>query len=189
MVMKGRHKVERIHSKQRHLRVVSAAPPEDEMSFERLFERFAPYVAAVALRLLGDEADVDDIVQEVFWDCSRKSDDFRDVDHARHWLAMVTVRKTRRLLRKRKILALFHLPLTSKVNPPMPSVSADDRAVVIHLFGILDKLPTNHRLAWTFRFLQGAELTEVAEACGCSLATAKRWIGAANDVIKGGEDD
>ena len=70
----------------------------------------------------------------------------------------------------------------------MPSASADDRAAVVQLFGILDKLPANHRLAWSLRFLQGAELIEVAKSCGCSLATAKRWIHAANAVIKGGDD-
>ena len=41
---------------------------------------------------------------------------------------------------------------------------------------ILDTLSTDERLAFTLRFIHGEELTVVADACGCSLATVKRWL-------------
>lgn len=172
-----------------HLQVVGKDFTRGPLDFDDIFNRFGRYVAAVALRLLGDETDVDDIVQEVFWDCAKKVHKIRDMEHARRWLIQVTVRKTRRHLRKRKLMAVFHPPLPQTVDPPMPSAGADDRAAVIQLFSILDRLPVNYRLAWSLRHLEGAELREVAEACGCSLATAKRWIGAAQDAITGGDDD
>jgi DNA-directed RNA polymerase specialized sigma24 family protein len=34
-------------------------------------------------------------------------------------------------------------------------------------------------LAWSLRHLEGERLEDVAERCGCSLATAKRWIATA----------
>jgi len=39
-------------------------------------------------------------------------------------------------------------------------------------------------VAWTLRHIEGLELTEVAEACACSLATVKRWIGAAETALR-----
>ena len=70
-------------SKNPHLQVVRGNYPRTSLRFDDIFDRFSRYVAAVAVRLLGDETDVDDIVQEVFWDCSRKTHKLRDMEHAR----------------------------------------------------------------------------------------------------------
>jgi RNA polymerase sigma-70 factor (ECF subfamily) len=43
---------------------------------------------------------------------------------------------------------------------------------------------TSVRIAWTLRMVEGLELAEVASACGCSLATAKRRIAAAEVVVR-----
>ncbi len=169
-----------------HLRVVTEKPGSGCPDFDALFKRYSGYVAAVSLRLLGSDGDVDDVVQEVFWDCSRKIHKIKDQEHARRWLVQVTVRKCRRLLRKQKVLSLIHLPLSRSLDPPAPGASAEERVAIIQLFSLLETLPVNQRLAWSLRHLEGAALQEVAEACGCSLATVKRWIGAAHAVITGG---
>jgi len=44
-------------------------------------------------------------------------------------------------------------------------------------------VPTQERLAWSLRYLEGEPLDMVAASCGCSLATAKRRISAAKRVI------
>jgi RNA polymerase sigma-70 factor (ECF subfamily) len=44
------------------------------------------------------------------------------------------------------------------------------------LYEVLDKIDDRGRLAFTLRFFEGYELTEVAEALGCSLATTKRAL-------------
>ena len=40
------------------------------------------------------------------------------------------------------------------------------------------------RLAWMLRYVEGCELTEVADQCGCSLATVKRRITRADDELR-----
>ena len=166
-----------------HLKVVydDCAP----IDFERVYDQYYRYVSAVCLRLLGDNTDVDDVVQEIFWDCFNSIHKLRDMTHARRWLMQVTIRKTRKLLRRRKIAAFLHLPLIAPIDPPLPTASADDRAAVVQLFGLLEAVPVNHRLAWSLRYLEGANLREVAEACDCSLATAKRWIAKTQKVLTG----
>jgi RNA polymerase sigma-70 factor (ECF subfamily) len=49
---------------------------------------------------------------------------------------------------------------------------------------VLDELPAAERLAWTLRHVEGERLEQVARQCGCSLATAKRRIAAAQDAIE-----
>jgi RNA polymerase sigma-70 factor (ECF subfamily) len=41
---------------------------------------------------------------------------------------------------------------------------------------VLGRLPVDDRIAFSLRFIEGLELTEVARACGVSLNTIKRRL-------------
>ena len=58
------------------------------------------------------------------------------------------------------------------------AVGTDDesREVLRHTYALLDLLPADQRIAFTLRFFEGMELTEIAGACGVSLATVKRKL-------------
>ena len=73
-------------------------------SDQALFQRYAPYVARIGLRLLGRESDVDDLIQEVFLAAFRQRHQVRDPASFKGWLAVVAVRTARRQLRLRSPL-------------------------------------------------------------------------------------
>ena len=62
--------------------------------------------------------------------------------------------------------------------------SPEQQVILARVYRELDRLPTEQRLAWALRHLEGETLTSVAELCGCSLATAKRRIRAAHEAIQ-----
>jgi len=165
-----------------------AAPPPDRVGggpieFEELFARYGRYVARLAARTLGSgDAEVDDVVQDVFWLASRRLPRIVDMIQARGWLATVTMRLVRRRLRRRRFRKLFHAS-PRRAEAPAPGATAEQRALLARLYEVLESLPTNERLAWSLRYLEGEPLDSVAAACGCSLATAKRRISAAKNVI------
>ncbi|MBN2714330.1 MAG: sigma-70 family RNA polymerase sigma factor [Deltaproteobacteria bacterium] len=172
-----------------HLRAVSSDSGDSCPDFDTLFERFSPYVASVALRLMGEDESVDDLVQDVFLDCYRQINCLRNLEHARRWLVKVTVRKASKRLRRRKLVQFLHLSDAGSREPSVPLVTADERAQLVMLYGLLERMPLKDRLAWSLRYLEGAEISEVAYACNCSLATAKRRIHAAQKMIKGEDHD
>jgi RNA polymerase sigma-70 factor (ECF subfamily) len=51
------------------------------------------------------------------------------------------------------------------------------------VYTLLEHLPVDARIAWTLRQVEGEQLEAVAAICGCSLATAKRRIGAVQAKI------
>jgi RNA polymerase sigma-70 factor (ECF subfamily) len=170
-----------------YLRVVDASPHGDArpgVTFDALFRRYGRTVAAVTVRLLGrDDHEVDDVVQEVFWLASRRMHRLQDIEGARGWLVTATTRLVRRRLRRRRWRALFHArePLG---EVPAPGATPEQRALLARLYGVLEQLPVEPRLAWVLRHLEGERLEDVARACGCSLATAKRRIAAAQQVLE-----
>ncbi len=168
------------------LRLARPLPEAEEggpVRFEALFTRYSGYVARLAARLLGSgDSDLDDVVQDVFWLASKRLANIPDLIQARGWLATVTTRVVRRKLVRRRFRSLFHESPPS-VDVPAPGASAEERALLARLYEVLDGLPTDQRLAWSLRYLEGEPLDAVAAACGCSLSTAKRRVGAAKSVI------
>jgi len=155
-----------------------------------LFKRFAPYVARIGLRLLGRESDVDDLIQEVFLAAFKQREQLRDPGAAKNWLATIAVRTARRQLRRRRLRQFVGLEQGSPgLEFSDPGLSPEKRALLARVYEILDGMPVDQRLAWTLRYVEGEKLEQVAERCGCSLATAKRRIAAAQAHLQAEMDD
>ena len=154
------------------------------VAFDPLFERYHRYVAGIAVRLMGrDDSDVDDVVQDVFWLASRRLSRLTDMQSAKGWLAVVTTRTVRRKLLKRRFRRLFHVD-SPPPEVPAPGASPEEHAALRRVYEVLETLPVDQQLAWSLRFLEGERLESVANACGCSLATAKRRVEAASVCIR-----
>jgi RNA polymerase sigma-70 factor (ECF subfamily) len=153
---------------------------EERISLELVFRRYSRYVAAVALRLLGRDDEIDDVVQEVFLQALKGLERLREPAAVKGWLATVTVRVAGRKLRVRRLRGFFGLDdrpeyeqLATADTPP------DERALLARVYALLDQLTVSERLAWTLRHVEGEQLDDVARICGVSLATAKRRIASA----------
>lgn len=168
-------------------------PPEPEptpdpapVDLGSAFRAYGRYVGWIGMRILGRPEDVDDLVQDVFLDAVRGMDRLRDPASAKAWLATLTVRKARRVLRKRKLRRFLGLDEGAEYGDIVdPTASSTQRVEVADLYRMLDSLSTEERLAWTLRHLEQEPLERVAELCGCSLATAKRRIAAAHATLGG----
>ena len=170
------------------LELVSAPVPDDAVEVldpAAVFRRYSSYVAAVAQRLLGRDSEVDDAVQEVFIATLRGIRQLRDPGAVKGWLAKVTVRVATRRLRARRLYGWLHLDSAPQdVLPIDRSASPEQRVLLASLYRALDELPAGQRVAWTLRHVEGERLDSVATLCGCSLATAKRRIAAAERYLE-----
>lgn len=150
------------------------------LAIDVVFREQASFVAWVALRILGRDEEVDDVVQEVFLSAMSGLKSLRDPTAVRAWLKTVTVRTARRRLYKRRIKAMLRLDVHKDVGDiASPGASPEDHATLRGIYSVLDRMPVEHRLAWTLRHVEGESLPSVATLVGCSLATAKRRIAAA----------
>jgi RNA polymerase sigma-70 factor (ECF subfamily) len=169
------------------------APPESaptpiplgDTSLESLYEQYARYVGAIASRLLGRAAEVEDVVQEVFEIAFRGLKRRETVHEVRGWLAKVTVRRCLRQLRLRRLWAIVDLAADPSYDRlAEPGAGPEERHLVSEVYRTLDTLPARDRVAWTLRYVEGESLEDVAVLCDCSLATAKRRIASAHEKIK-----
>jgi RNA polymerase sigma-70 factor (ECF subfamily) len=151
-----------------------------------LYAEYARYVAWFASRLLTRQEEVEDVVQEVFLIAAKRLDDLIDPPKVRGWLKVVTLRTAARLLRWNRVRARLGMaPAATAVGDRVasPGASPEDRAALRELLVVLDKMPVDLRMAWSLRYMHEETVEAVAELCGCSLATAKRRIVAAQRLI------
>ena len=150
-----------------------------------LFRDYSRFVAQVVLRVLGRDHEVDDVVQEVFLTAMKGMSAIQNPQAIRGWLKTIAVRKSFRHLRKRRVRTLLGFDRGACYDHVAASgCGPEDKALLSRVYGLLDELPTSERLAWTLRYVEGEQVDVVARLCGCSLATAKRRITAAQEHIE-----
>ena len=160
------------------------------LRFEDVFRRYAPYVGALVLRLIGRPGDVDDVVQDVFIQAHRQLSQLRDPAAVRPWLRRIVVRRARRWLRKRWVRRrLRELDVSAQTDLIDGAASPEERAEIARVYRALDQMPRDERLAWVLRFVEGETLESMADLLGCSVSTAQRRLRSAESKmdVKTGE--
>ena len=66
-------------------------PPPEVLTPELVFREYAPRIYNLARRMLGNDADAEDVTQDVFLQVIRKLDTFRGDSQLSTWLHRVTV--------------------------------------------------------------------------------------------------
>ena len=145
---------------------------------EMLFDRYGPYVERLVVRVVGLDPEVPDLVHEVFASALEGVHGLRESGSLKGWIGSIAVFTARLFLRKRqtrrrwlRFLAPEELPETASRAAP-PEVSE----ILKRTYSVLDALPTDERVAFALRFVEGMELTEIAQIAGVSLSTVKRRL-------------
>lgn len=159
--------------------LVERARAGDERAFAQLYRRHARYVAGVVYRIMGDELELDEIVQDTFVALRDQLHELREPGHVRTWIVRVAVRLSRKRLERRRRRSRL---LAWQPPPPFASDPAIDHELRA-LFEALATLPPDLRIPWTLHKMEGETLPRVAELCETSLATVKRRIAEAQRML------
>jgi RNA polymerase sigma-70 factor (ECF subfamily) len=145
-----------------------------------LHDRFGGEVNGLVWRLLGADQEHDDIVHLVFCRLISHAHRVREADKLAGWVRSVTVNTVYSELRKRGVRRLF---VATQARRPEEfedaATSLESRDLLARVYTVLDRLPAADRMAFSLRYVEGKQLSEVATLCGCSLATVKRRVGRA----------
>ena len=143
----------------------------------QLFDRYAPHVRRVLVRVMGPDSEILDLVHDVFVTALESVNRLVDPKALRAWLTQIAVFTARAKIRRRvRGRILRFLPFTELPEPELPPADFEASQAMQAVYRVLDGLDTDQRIAFALRFVAGMELTEVAASCGVSLATIKRRL-------------
>ena len=157
--------------------LVSRAAGGDRAAFRGIYQRHRADVARLVYRMLGGSSDVDDVVQEVFFQVHRSLKDFRGQSKFTTWLHRVTVNVV--LMHRR---AARSRPAFSEEAPPdvtpddqllAPDEDADRRARIRAFAGLLDKLADKKRVVFVLHDLEGVSPQEISKIVDAPVLTVR----------------
>jgi RNA polymerase sigma-70 factor, ECF subfamily len=153
-------------------------------AFEFLYQLHGRRVYALCLRMVGNPADAEDLMQEAFLQLFRKIGTFRGESAFSTWLHRMTVNVVLMRLRK-KSLPTDSLEETLEPDAENSGPKRDVGAPDLRLSGAVDrvnlersveKLPPGYRTVFVLHDVQGYEHNEIAEIMGCSVGNSKSQL-------------
>jgi RNA polymerase sigma-70 factor (ECF subfamily) len=156
-------------------------PGTDVESFERLYDGHAAFVARAVRRLGVNDAQIEDVVQEVFLVAFRRLDDFEGRSPITTWLYGIALRVAR-LQRRTSRRADLHGAIdrgaaaetekaadAAALRPDAAAETADAYRLLLRLLGELDD---DKREIFVLVELEQMPMPEVADLLGLKLNTA-----------------
>jgi RNA polymerase sigma-70 factor, ECF subfamily len=142
-----------------------------------IYDRYHLYVRRVLLRVLGPDAHLNDLIQDVFLTAIDSIDRLEDPDALRSWLAGIAVFRARAEIRRRSRQRWLPLRVDDEfTEPEAPSSDPVVDDAVRATYEVMKRLPADERIAFALRYVEGMDLVEVADVTSVSLATIKRRL-------------
>lgn len=168
--------------------LVRRAKGGDLAAFEALASRHERQVFTLAVRMLWQEQDAEDVTQQAFVSALENLDGFREEASFATWLLRIATYAALKVLRKRKGLNFVSLeeatePQEGSDTLPHPEFIADWRESPERLVEknetkrlieeALAGLDEKHRLVFLLRDVEGLSVKETADTLGLTEATVK----------------
>jgi RNA polymerase sigma-70 factor, ECF subfamily len=171
----------------------------DEEALETLFNRYSAKLYTVAQRILGEVADAEEVIQDVFWTAFRKANSFRGTAQFSTWLYRLTVNaalgKIRRSKKSKEIEYEEYLPKFQKdghhlVRPVVDwSDTLDEKYAEQELRQLLknalDQLKPLDKSVVVLSDLEGMSDKEIAVALGLTVSAVKTRLHRARLFLRG----
>ena len=162
------------------------APLPEKLTPELVFREYAPRIFNLARRMLGNDADAEDVTQDVLLQVVRKLDTFRGDSQIATWLHRVTVNaalahRAKRATRQKHETndTIDDLPPTDWPSgpikrwnvPPDEPVLAAEQAELIEQ--AINRLPNPFRDVYVLADVEGLPNHEIAEMLDLSVPAVK----------------
>jgi len=169
------------------LELVRRMQSGDEQALGAFYDRWFPVVSGVVARILRSDGDVEDVIEETFWQAWRQAGRFVEGrGSVQTWL--LTIARSRaldrlRTAKRRREESLDEPGALEVASPPAdeasPSTANDPSLAVEHaerrrlVLTALADLPGEQRHALELGYFGGLSQTEIAEQTGQPLGTVK----------------
>jgi len=161
--------------------------PVRELSFDALAQELSQPLLRYLRRCVGDPGVAEDLLQETLIRVAKGLPDFAGRASVKTWAFSIATRVAADHFRTpdRRIRIV---EVEEAADLPDPDRALDERVVVDEMNAcvrqVIDSLPGDYRAALVLHDLEGLNAGQVAEICGCTLATAKIRIHRARERLK-----
>ena len=155
------------------------------MSIEQLTYKIKDKLFRFAYRIVGDSADAQDVVQDVFVKVWDKRSDLADIQNPEAWCMTLTKNAALDKLRSkhRRTTDLEAVGAVADAQPT-PHLQAETGDMVAKIKLLMHQLPEKQRLAMHLRDIEGLSYEEISETLQMPLPQVKVNIHRARQTLR-----
>lgn len=143
---------------------------------ETVYKKYADTLYRVALAHLTNDADAQDVVQDVFMKYMSIAPIFTDETHERAWFLRVTVNRCHDVTRYLKVRETVSIENAIGIAVP-------EKEDVSDLLALLSRVPSKYKETMILHCLEGISQQETAKILGISLSAVKMRILRGREIL------
>ena len=165
--------------KEQLLKIIELSKKKDQLAFKKLVEYYQGYVFSLAFKLMCDEEDAKDIVQESFIRVWQHIGKFNLNTKFTTWLYKIVFNLSMDKLkankrRKHILIESEHISvLFEKFMGENPETDIANKDLAMLITSLADELTPKQKVVFVLRDLQGAEMDEISDITSMSKGTVK----------------
>jgi len=169
--------------------LVSECIAGNQAAIESLVRQYETGVFRLALSIVGDQTDANEITQETFIAALRSLHSYQEKNSFKAWLYTIALNLSRSHLRKRRIIerlrstvtALFRIELQKQISPEEAIVQSEKEAAI---WNELNKLDERHRTVVVLRYFQELSVSEISEILAVNEGTIHSRLYTARERLR-----
>lgn len=155
------------------------------MNFDKLTYNIKDKLYRFSLRITGNEAESEDIVQEVFIKVWDKREQMSEIQNPEAWCMTLTKNLSLDKLKSKhrrttEITEVHHL--TDSKSTPYHEIEKGD--TIARIKKLMDELPEKQKMAMHLRDIEGMTYDEIAETLEITLQQVKVYIHRARTFVR-----
>jgi RNA polymerase sigma factor (sigma-70 family) len=167
-----------------HEDIVERCKQGDRKAQFELYRHYSKAMYNVCLRMVKNEADAEDVLQQAFLDVFTKLDTFRYQSSVGAWIKRVVINNCINFLKRTR----FHFeeldPRHAEPYAAEEGDGAQERLTVDLVNRAMMELPDGYRLVFSLYLLEGYDHQEIGEILGVTEATSKSQFSRAKKKIR-----
>ena len=167
-----------------HSEIIEACKKGDRKAQYRLYRLYSDAMFNICLRMLKNEMDAEDVMQNSFVTIFRKLDSFRYDSTIGAWIKRIIINNCINYLKKKK---LHFEELSDNVNHTVEVAYEEVQQQRLNTEDVnraLMKLPDGYRIVFSLYLLEGYDHKEIASILDISEATSKSQYSRAKKKMK-----
>lgn len=157
----------------------------DSIAQEEIYRRYAKNMYNSAYRILGHQAEAEDVLQESFLEVFTKLQEWRGDSTFGAWLKRIVVNRSISQLRKRRI-ELIQTDEVENIADDEHHFELEDvnEKLINWIKKGIEKLPDGYRIVLSLYLLEGYDHVEISEILNISESTSKTQYSRAKEKLK-----
>jgi RNA polymerase sigma-70 factor (ECF subfamily) len=166
-----------------HREIIELSKAGNQKAQYQLYRLYAKAMYNICYRMMNNQADAEDLLQDSFAEAFINLDSFRYESAFGAWLKRIIVNKCINNLKKRRTQLVYtdNVPDTSHEDEQEVDPEHMD---VKKIYNAMERLPDGYRVIFSLYLLEGYDHSEIAQILGITESTSKSQFMRAKRRIK-----